>query len=96
MAKAFTGRTRIRKTFGRIAEVAPMPNLIEVQKNSYDHFLQAETALTQRGLLVPGIDVIGPYLTEINVTSPTGIRQVKQFGGADIAALIWDAIEAKV
>jgi DNA-directed RNA polymerase subunit beta len=49
MAKAFTGRTRIRKTFGRIAEVAPMPNLIEVQKNSYDHFLQAETALTQRG-----------------------------------------------
>ena len=50
MAKAFTGRTRIRKTFGRIAEVAPMPNLIEVQKNSYDHFLQAETALTQRGM----------------------------------------------
>ena len=43
-----------------------------------------------------GIDVIGPYLTEINVTSPTGIRQVKHFGGADIAALIWDAIEAKL
>ena len=37
--------------------------------------------------------MIGPYLTEINVTSPTGIRQVKAFGGADIAALIWDAIE---
>ena len=51
--------------------------------------------LKQRGLLFAGIDVIGPYLTEINVTSPTGIRQVKAFGGADIAALIWDAIEAK-
>ena len=51
--------------------------------------------LKKRGLLFAGIDVIGPYLTEINVTSPTGIRQVKEFGGADIAALIWDAIEAK-
>ncbi len=52
--------------------------------------------LKKRGLLFAGIDVIGDYLTEINVTSPTGIRQVKDFGGADIAALIWDAIEAKV
>ncbi len=51
--------------------------------------------LKRRGLLFAGIDVIGPYLTEINVTSPTGIRQVKDFGGADIAALIWDAIEEK-
>lgn len=53
-------------------------------------------ALRERGLLFTGIDVIGPYLTEINVTSPTGIRQVKAFGGNDIAALIWDAIERKV
>jgi glutathione synthase len=52
--------------------------------------------LKKRGLLFAGIDVIGRYLTEINVTSPTGIRQVKAFGGTDIAALIWDAIEAKV
>jgi glutathione synthase len=51
--------------------------------------------LKKRGLLFTGIDVIGPYLTEINVTSPTGIRQVIAFGGADIAALIWDAIERK-
>lgn len=51
--------------------------------------------LKKRGLLFTGIDVIGPYLTEINVTSPTGIRQVKAFGGNDIAAMIWDAIEAK-
>ena len=52
--------------------------------------------LKKRGLIFTGIDVIGPYLTEINVTSPTGIRQVKAFGGNDIAAMIWDAIERKV
>jgi len=52
--------------------------------------------LKKRGLIFTGIDVIGDYMTEINVTSPTGIRQVKKFGGADIAALIWDAIEAKL
>jgi glutathione synthase len=51
--------------------------------------------LKRRGLLFTGIDVIGDYLTEINVTSPTGIRQVRDFGGPDIAALIWDAIEGK-
>jgi glutathione synthase len=51
--------------------------------------------LKKRGLIFTGIDVIGDYLTEINVTSPTGIREIKRFGGADIAALIWDVIEAK-
>ncbi|WP_062115736.1 glutathione synthase [Aureimonas sp. AU40] len=51
--------------------------------------------LKERGQVFVGIDVIGDYLTEINVTSPTGIREVKRFGGADIAALFWDAVEAK-
>lgn len=51
--------------------------------------------LKERGLIFVGIDIIGDYLTEINVTSPTGIREVKRFGGPDIAALIWDAIESK-
>jgi glutathione synthase len=51
--------------------------------------------LKARGLIFVGIDVIGDSLTEINVTSPTGIREVKRFGGADIAGLIWDAIEAR-
>jgi glutathione synthase len=50
-------------------------------------------ALRQRGLLFVGIDVIGGNLTEINVTSPTGIRAIKNFGGPDIAAMIWDKIE---
>jgi glutathione synthase len=52
--------------------------------------------LKRRGLIFTGIDVIGPYLTEINVTSPTGLRQVKSFGGDDIASLIWDAIERRI
>ncbi|TWG90111.1 glutathione synthase [Mesorhizobium sp. J18] len=50
-------------------------------------------ALKERGFVLVGIDVIGGYLTEINVTSPTGIREVQKFGGADIAALFWDAVE---
>jgi len=51
--------------------------------------------LKARGLVFTGIDVIGGFLTEINVTSPTGIQEVKRFGGADIAKLIWDAIERR-
>jgi glutathione synthase len=52
-------------------------------------------ALRERGLLFVGIDVIDGYLTEINVTSPTGIRAVARLGGPDIAAMIWDAVEKK-
>jgi glutathione synthase len=48
--------------------------------------------LRKRGLLFVGIDVIGEYLTEINVTSPTGAQQLKRFGGADAAAILWDRI----
>ncbi len=51
--------------------------------------------LKKRGLIFVGIDVIGGFLTEINVTSPTGIREVKRFGGNDIGAMIWDAIEKR-
>src|SRR6266567_3362293 len=51
--------------------------------------------LRERGLLLVGIDVIGGWLTEINVTSPTGIRAVKNVGGPDIAKLVWDVIEGK-
>jgi glutathione synthase len=52
-------------------------------------------ALRERGLLFVGIDVIDGFLTEINVTSPTGIRAVARLGGPDIAVKIWDAIEAR-
>jgi glutathione synthase len=52
-------------------------------------------ALRERGLLFVGIDVIDGFLTEINVTSPTGIRAIKNLGGPDVAAMIWDKIEEK-
>jgi len=52
-------------------------------------------ALRERGLLFVGIDVIDGHLTEINVTSPTGIRAIANLGGPDVAARIWDSIEAK-
>jgi glutathione synthase len=50
--------------------------------------------LRRRGLLFVGIDVIGDFLTEINVTSPTGAQQLKRFGGPDVAVVLWDRIEA--
>jgi len=53
-------------------------------------------ALRVRGLMFAGIDVIDGYLTEINVTSPTGIRAIKHLGGPDIAVAIWDRIEEKL
>jgi glutathione synthase len=52
-------------------------------------------SLRERGLLFVGIDVIDGNLTEINVTSPTGIRAIARLGGPDVAARVWDAIEAK-
>jgi glutathione synthase len=52
-------------------------------------------ALRERGLLFVGIDVINGNLTEINVTSPTGIRAIARLGGPDVAAKVWDVIEQK-
>ena len=52
--------------------------------------------LREQGLIFVGIDVIGDYLTEINVTSPTGIQEIRRFGGPNIAGLIWDVIEKKL
>ncbi|MEP3056242.1 glutathione synthase [Ascidiaceihabitans sp.] len=51
--------------------------------------------LKEKGQVFVGIDVIGDYLTEINVTSPTGIQELERFDGVNIAAKIWEAIEAK-
>jgi glutathione synthase len=52
--------------------------------------------LREQGLVFVGIDVIGGFLTEINVTSPTGIQEIARLDGIDIAPLIWDAIEARL
>jgi glutathione synthase len=53
-------------------------------------------ALKQQGLLFVGIDVIGEWLTEINVTSPTGLQEIHRLGGERIEVRIWDAIEARL
>ena len=53
-------------------------------------------ALKARGLIFAGLDVIGDRLTEINVTSPTGIQEIDRFDGGDTAGRIWDAIEARL
>jgi len=52
--------------------------------------------LRQRGLIFAGIDVIGGYLTEINVTSPTGLQEIRRFDGVALEQDIWDAIEARL
>ena len=51
--------------------------------------------LKEKGQVFVGIDVIGDYLTEINVTSPTGIQELERFDGINVAAMIWEVIEAK-
>ncbi|MEZ5854041.1 MAG: glutathione synthase [Hyphomicrobiaceae bacterium] len=76
--------------------VGGTPTPTELTERDKEICARLGPALRERGLIFVGIDVIGPYLTEINVTSPTGIRQVKQFGGNDISAMIWDSIEARV
>ncbi len=53
-------------------------------------------ALKERGLIFVGIDVIGDYLTEINVTSPTGIQEINRFDGSALESLVWDAIERRL
>ena len=67
----------------------------EMTKRELEICARIGPELRKRGQILVGIDVIGDYMTEINVTSPTGIREVKRFGGADIAALFWDAVEKR-
>ena len=71
---------------------------VKAELNARDHEI-CETigpALKERGLIFVGIDVIGDWLTEINVTSPTGIQEIDRFDGVNLEARIWDAIEARV
>src|SRR5260370_24130966 len=56
MAQTFTGKKRIRKSFGRIPEAVQMPNLIEVQRSSYEQFLQRETRSSERR--IEGIEAV--------------------------------------
>ena len=76
--------------------VGGTPTPVELSERDLEICGRLGPELLKRGLIFVGIDVIGDYLTEINVTSPTGIREVQRFGGNDIAAMIWDAIEERV
>jgi len=75
--------------------VGGRPELIDLTPRDREICATIGPALKERDMIFVGIDVIGEYLTEINVTSPTGIREIKRFGGPDIAVLIWDAIEKR-
>ena len=76
--------------------VGGRPELSELTNREHEICATIGPALKARDMIFVGIDVIGGYLTEINVTSPTGIREIKRFGGPDIAALIWDATEKRL
>ncbi|MEM9169842.1 MAG: glutathione synthase [Pseudomonadota bacterium] len=68
----------------------------EISDRDRDICARIGPALRERGLVFAGIDVIGGMLTEINVTSPTGVQEVKRFGGPDVAALFWDWLDARL
>src|ERR1700739_3956946 len=87
ITRSFTGRKRIRKSFGRIPEVAPMPNLIEVQKSSYDHFLQMGVPAERRtsdGLEEPKYDVEEGQQRGITFAAPLKVT---------LRLVVWDVDE---
>jgi glutathione synthase len=75
--------------------VGGRPELSELTDREREICAVIAPRLKALDMIFVGIDVIGGYLTEINVTSPTGIREIKRFGGPDIAPMIWDAIEKR-
>jgi glutathione synthase len=76
--------------------VGGRPEKTELSKREREVCETIGPALKERGLIFVGIDVIGDYLTEINVTSPTGIQEINRFNGTALEALVWDAIEARL
>jgi glutathione synthase len=68
----------------------------ELTKRDHEICEALGPALERAGLILVGIDVIGDYLTEINVTSPTGVQEIDRFEGANLSAQVWDVIESGV
>ena len=83
------GETRSNMHVGGRAEA------VEMSERDQEICDRIGPVLAERGLVFVGIDVIGDYLTEINVTSPTGVQEVRRFDGADISQLFWDWIEGQ-
>ena len=76
--------------------VGGRPEKIGLTKRDHEICEAIGPLLREKGQVFVGIDVIGDYLTEINVTSPTGIQELERFDGQNIAGKIWDAIEARL
>src|SRR5579864_4319662 len=83
------GEARANLHVGGRAEKAPLTD------RERDICAAIGPSLRAQGLVFVGIDVIGDYMTEINVTSPTGIQEIARLDGVDLATNIWDAIEAR-
>ena len=75
--------------------VGGRPEKIALSERDREICARIGPLLCEKGQVFVGIDVIGDYLTEINVTSPTGIQELERFDGINVAGMIWDAIEAK-
>ncbi|MEO3416845.1 glutathione synthase [Roseovarius sp. CAU 1744] len=75
--------------------VGGRPEKIEMTARDLEICATIGPLLREKGQVFVGIDVIGDYLTEINVTSPTGIQELERFDGINVAARIWEAIEAR-
>ena len=75
--------------------VGGRPEKIGLTERDHEICAAIGPLLKEKGQIFVGIDVIGDYLTEINVTSPTGIQELERFDGVNIAALIWRAIETR-
>jgi len=71
-------------------------NPCELTENDYLICSRIESILSENGLIFTGIDIIGDKLTEINLTSPTGIVELERFNGVNVASLIWDSIVDKI
>ena len=74
--------------------VGGLPELSELSSRDIEICQRISKTLIDYDLYFVGIDVIGDFLTEINVTCPTGVRQIKELGGPDIAKLFWDNINS--
>ena len=72
--------------------VGGKPILADLSESDKEICIRLKKVLLDLDLYFVGIDVIGEYLTEINVTCPTGIRQIKELGGSDIAKMFWDQL----
>ena len=76
--------------------VGGRPEKVGLTKRDHEICEAIGPLLREKGQVFVGIDVIGDYLTEINITSPTGIQELERFDGVNIAAKIWDAIETRL